>query len=192
MPGPPALVTIATRAPGGQRLGVEARGDVEHLVDRLGADDAGLPEQRIDGDVVCRQRRGVAARRARARLRAPRLDRDDRLLPADAPRQAREPARIAERFEIQQDHRVSRIGFPVLQQIVAGHVGLVADADERRQADVRVRPRAARMAMPSAPLCDDSAIVAGGGKTGENDAFSRTAGSVFSRPMQLGPIIRMP
>ena len=46
--------------------------------------------------------------------------------------------------------------------------------------------------MPSAPLCDSKPRCPVGGKIGENDALSRTAGSAFSRPMQLGPTIRMP
>ena len=70
-------------APGGQRLRVEAGGDVEHLVDRVGADDAGLVEERVDGHVVGGERRRVAARRARAGARAPGLHGDDRLGAAD-------------------------------------------------------------------------------------------------------------
>ena len=53
-------------APGGQRLRLEAGGDVEHLVDRVGADHAGLLEQRVDGDVAGGERRGVTAGGARA------------------------------------------------------------------------------------------------------------------------------
>ena len=44
-----------------KRLPVETGGDVEHLVDRVGPDHAGLLEQRIDGDVARGQGRGVAA-----------------------------------------------------------------------------------------------------------------------------------
>ena len=79
MPGPPALVTIATRRPARQRLRVEARGHVEHLVDRVGADDPGLLEQRVDRDVAGGERGGVAAGRARPRPRPSGLHRDDRL-----------------------------------------------------------------------------------------------------------------
>ena len=53
-------------------------------------------------------------------------------------------------------------------------------------------PARARMASPSAPLCDDIAMRPGGGNTGEKDAFIRIAGSVFSSPMQFGPIILIP
>ena len=49
-----------------------------------------------------------------------------------------------------------------------------------------------RIAMPRAPLCDESATCPPGGKTGENDAFSRTSALMLSSPMQLGPTIRIP
>ena len=45
----------------GQRLPVETRGDVEHLVDRVGADHAGLLKQCIDRDIARGQGSGVAA-----------------------------------------------------------------------------------------------------------------------------------
>ncbi len=48
------------------------------------------------------------------------------------------------------------------------------------------------MAKPSAPLWLENAMGPAGGKTGENDALSRIAGSVLTRPMQFGPIIRTP
>ena len=43
-----------------------------------------------------------------------------------------------------------------------------------------------RIAMPSAPLCDESATWPAGGKIGENDAFSRTSGFVFSSAHAVG------
>ena len=81
MPGSAGVGDDRDAAAGGQRLRVEARRDVEHLVDRVGADDAGLVEQRVDGDVAGGQRRGVAAGRARPGARASGLHRDDRLVP---------------------------------------------------------------------------------------------------------------
>src|SRR5205807_2516742 len=49
-----------------------------------------------------------------------------------------------------------------------------------------------RIAIPSAPLCDEKATRPAGGTIGENDAFKLNAGLAFSRPMQLGPTIRRP
>ena len=49
--GPPTFVTIATRLPLRQRLAAEHGGHVEHLVDGVGADDARVPEECVDGRV---------------------------------------------------------------------------------------------------------------------------------------------
>ncbi len=54
------------------------------------------------------------------------------------------------------------------------------------------RLAAASAARPSAPLCEDMATRPCGGKTGANVAASRTAGSAFRSPMQLGPTSRIP
>ena len=48
MPGPPAFVTIADAASARQRLVREQERHVEQLLERVRADDAGLPEQRVD------------------------------------------------------------------------------------------------------------------------------------------------
>jgi hypothetical protein len=53
-----------------ERLGVEAGGDVEHLVQRVGANHAGLMKQRVDGDIARGQRGRVAARRPRSGARS--------------------------------------------------------------------------------------------------------------------------
>ena len=108
---------------------------------RVGADDAGLLEERVDGDVEARQRRRVARRGARAGRRAARLDGDDRLAARDLGRDAGELARVPEALEVEDDHRGARVVGPVAEQIVARDVGLVADRDERRDADVRARGR---------------------------------------------------
>ena len=47
------LPTRATRRPVGQRLRRDERSDVEHLVDRVGADHAGAPEERVHGGGGC-------------------------------------------------------------------------------------------------------------------------------------------
>ena len=80
MPGPPALVTIADAASLRQRLRRRAaRATSNSSSSVLGADHAGLPEERVDRDVARRERAGVRRRRARAGRGAARLDRDDRL-----------------------------------------------------------------------------------------------------------------
>ena len=46
---------------GGKRLRFQAGRDIEHLIDRVGADDARLLEERIHGDVARGECGGVAA-----------------------------------------------------------------------------------------------------------------------------------
>ena len=90
--------------PGGHRLRGEQRRHVEELLQRAGADDPRLLEQRVDGDVEARERRRVARRGARARGGAPRLDGDDRLAARDLRGDARELARVPEALEVEHDH----------------------------------------------------------------------------------------
>ena len=67
-------------AAGGQRLAREQLGDVELLVERLDADDAGMVEEGVDGGLGgLQQRAGVRRRRSPSRDGAPALDGDDRL-----------------------------------------------------------------------------------------------------------------
>ena len=127
-------------APAGRyRLRGQQPGDIEELGQRVGADDAGLLEQRVDGDVAAGQRRRMARRGARAGGGAARLDGDDRLAARHLGRDASELARVAEALEIQRDHRRARVVGPVGEQVVARYVGLVADRDEVGQADAALR-----------------------------------------------------
>ena len=86
----------------------EERRDVEHLLERLGADDAGLLEKRVHDLVAAGQRPGMRGRRPRPRHGPASLDRDDRLGSAHAAGDLAELARVAEALEVEQDHR--RIG----------------------------------------------------------------------------------
>jgi hypothetical protein len=59
----------------------------------------------------------------------------------------------------------------------------------------RPRPSSAavsRIASPRAPDCDAKATEPSGGGRLAKDALSETAGSVWIRPMQFGPTIRIP
>ena len=119
---------------GRQRLRREQRGDVELLTDGVGADDAGVVEQRVDRHVRGGQERaGVRGGGAGARGRAAALDRDDRLALGDSAGDLPEAARVAERLEVERDHVGLGVGCPVPQEVVAREVGLVAGGDERRQ-----------------------------------------------------------
>ena len=120
-----------------QRLVGEQLRDVEHLVERVDLDDAGLLEHRVDGLL----RRGdladgVAHRHALAVAAG--ADRDDRLAAGDAAGDAGELARVADRLEVEQHDLGGVVLLPVLQEVVARHVGAVAGADERREAEAAV------------------------------------------------------
>ena len=58
----------------------------------------------------------------------------DRLGPRHLAGDAAELARVAERLQVQEDDVGVGVVLPVAQEVVAGHVGLVADGDERRDA----------------------------------------------------------
>ena len=97
----------------------------------------GLPEHRVDrllrrGDLA----HGVAHRHALRRAARP--HRDDRLAQRHPARDPGELARVADRLEVEQHDLGGVVLLPVLQQVVAGHVGPVAGADERREAQAAV------------------------------------------------------
>ena len=146
-----------------QRLGAQHQRHVEQLVEGVDADDAGLAEQGVDGDVGAGHRRGVRRRRPYAGGRSTALHRDDRLAARDPPGDAGELARVAERLEVQQDHVGAGVVLPVLEQVVAADVGLVADRDEAGHAEADRADRS-RMAMPRAPDWDCMAMRPGAGR----------------------------
>ncbi len=76
--------------------------------------------------------RRAAARTGRG---AATLHRHDRLAAGDTAGQPGELARVPERFEVQQDHVGVGVLVPVLDEVVAAHVGLVAHRHERRDAE---------------------------------------------------------
>ena len=136
MPSPPAFVSRPDAAPARQRLRREQRCDVEQFLERLGADHAGLMEQRVDGGVRAGERGGVRACGATARVRRSALQREDRLAPRDTPREPRELARVAERLEVEEHDVGGVVVLPPLQQVVGRDVRLVADRHERRKTEV--------------------------------------------------------
>ncbi len=118
-----------------QRLRREQGGCVDQLLERPRADHARLVEERLDRRLGARQRRRMRARRPRAGRGRPALHRQDRFLARDAAGDPPEPARIAERLQVERDQPGVRVVLPVLEQVVGGDVGLVADRDEGGQAD---------------------------------------------------------
>ena len=101
-----------------ERLEIQALRDVEHLVDGVGTDDPGLLEEGIDGRFIRGEPRRMTAGRTAAGRCSPRLDNHDRLLSTDAPGELGKASRIAERLQIEQEHRRLRIALAPLQEIV--------------------------------------------------------------------------
>ena len=122
-----------------ERLGREQRGGVDELLERSCAQDAGLVEERVDGGVGARERRGVRARSARACRGRTGLQSEDRLAPGDPARDSGKRARVAERLEVEQDEVGCLVVLPPLEQVVRGDVGLVADRDEGGEAECALR-----------------------------------------------------
>ena len=77
----------------------------------------------------------MGAGRLLAGPRAAALHREHGLLTRQAARDARELARVAERLDVEQDEVGARVVLPPLEQVVRRDVGLVADRDERGQAE---------------------------------------------------------
>ncbi len=105
IPGPPALVTIATRLPRG------ADCDDSSAATSNSSPSVSVritPAWRNSASTVTSEAAssapGVRRGRARAGRRAAALDRDDRLGAPDPPRDPRELARVAERLEVHEDH----------------------------------------------------------------------------------------
>ena len=136
--GPPALDRIATRGPAGSGWCASSAATSNSSSSVAVRMTPACAEQRVDDHVARGQRAGVRRGRSRARPRSAGLDGDDRLLLGDAAGDLREPARITEALEVQQDDVGSRIVGPVLDQVVARHVGLVADRHERGDPEIEL------------------------------------------------------
>ena len=101
-------------------------------------DDAGLGEERSDGDVRRGCRSGVGGAAALTRLRAPADDRQDRLALGEASGEAGELADVAERLEVQRRCGDAGIVVPRGQQVVAGDVSRVAERHEAADTEPEV------------------------------------------------------
>ena len=118
-----------------QRLSGQQSRNVDELLERICANDSSLVEERVDGCLGARKRSRVRLRCTGTRARTTAFEGEDRLSPRDTPGEAPELPGIAERLEVEQHDRRVRVVLPVLEQVVRGHVGLVADGDERGDAD---------------------------------------------------------
>ena len=191
MPRPPAFVSTATRRPRGSGWRESSDGGVER------APRACRRAARPPGGRARRPRR--PSRRARRCASRPPSARRSVVPPfiarigfrrATRPRDARELARVAERLEVEQDEVGLRVVLPPLEQVVRRDVGLVADRDERREAEPARARRFSSSARPSAPLCDEKPIRPAGRRAARRSRSGRRAAEAM--PRQFGPTSRAP
>ena len=137
IPRPPAFVTTATRRPARQRLAREQRRGVDELLERPrraarrpGGRARRPPPPDPASAAVCE----LAARCAGARS-CPPSARGSACVRATRAREAAELARVAERLQVEEDELGLLVVLPPLEQVVRRDVGLVADRDERREAE---------------------------------------------------------
>ena len=95
------------------------------------AQDAGVPEERVDRGLGAGEGGRVRACRLRPGCGRAGLQREDRLPPRDAPREPPELARVAERLEIEEHDVRVLVVLPPLEQVVRRDIGLVPDRHER-------------------------------------------------------------
>ena len=146
MPRPPAFVSTPTRRPRGSGwLESSAAASISSSSVRARR----TPAWRKSASTARSERGergGVRARGPGAGARAAGLQREDRLVPGDALRDAGERARVAERLEVEQHEVGVVVLVPPLEQVVRRDIGLVPDRDEAGEAEPAARPppRAAR------------------------------------------------
>ena len=130
----PARVREHRHPPAARRGAMRVeRSDVEQLLERGGPRDPGPAEERFCRLVGAGERGGVRARCPGARASPAALQGEHRLPAGDAPGDARELPRVAERLEVEEDDLRLVLVLPVLEQVVGRDVGLVADGHERRE-----------------------------------------------------------
>ena len=171
IPRPPAFVRIATRRPVEPRLARQQRGDVDQLLERLGADHARLVEQRVD-------RRLRAGQRGRVRAGGPlphgggaALEREDRLAARDTARQTSRSGAGSRTTRGRAGSRSSRRRPPTTRAGRSLETSALLPTETNAE---RPSPRVSATsssASPSAPLCDEKPMWPGGTERAANVAF---------------------
>ena len=192
-PGPPALVMIATRSPrgAGWRVSSAARSNISASVS-VRITPAWRKRASTWTSDAASSAPGVRRARRRRGRRTSALDRDHRLGRGHAPRHRPEPARVAERLQVEQDRAGAGVALPVLQEVVARQVGLVAHRHERGEADAALGGEVERGDPERAALRregDAPRLRAGRARTSRR---ARPPGPCSPRPRQCGPTRRMP
>ena len=176
MPSPPALVMIAARRPFGSGwLDRSAAASTSSSSVRARR----TPAWRNSASTAVSAPASAAVWELAARAPAP-------VVPAFKARigflratrrgDAPELARVAERLQIEEDEVGLLVVLPALEQVVRGDVGLVADRDERREAEVRARRPSRAARGRGRRSATRSAIRPGGSARGAKVAFRPIGG----------------
>ena len=187
MPGPPPLVSTATRRPAGAGWAeiTAATSNISSSV--AGPDHPCLVEQRLDRRP--RQRPSPRCARtppgARHRYR-PAFTATMGLCRADAPGDPGEPAGIGHRLQVGQDEAGAGVLIPVQQQVVGRQVGGVADRHEAADAERRAGEQGERGQPEPAGLGHERQPA----RRGEGEAEGRIEpgiGSAVEQSHAVGP-----
>ena len=100
--------------------------------------------------------------------------------------------RVPERLEVEEDHLGLRVVGPVLQEIVAADVGLVADRDELGDADAEVAGPAHQLDAEPARLRQERDVARDRLRRRERRVHAHRRARCSTRREQFGPMMRMP
>ena len=152
MPGPPALVSTATRRPVGSGWLARSVGQSNSSCSVFVRITPGAAKQRVDGDVDAGQRAGVRGGGPCSRRRTvPDFTTTIGFLLADPSSEASKAARVTERLHVQTMTSLAGSSSQYSSKSVGADVGAVPQRDECGDPDVH-RRACSRMAIPSAPI----------------------------------------
>ena len=172
-----------------ERLRREQSGGIEEFRKGLDAEDTGLMKERIDGRVRTRERCRVRGGRTCPRFRRAAFERQHGLPPRHPAGDATEAERIAEALEIQGHDRGVPIVFPVLQQVIGAHVGLVTERHEVRETE-SARTGLLHDGEAERPALGGESHIAGRKRAGGERGVELCADE--ATPRQFGPMRRPP
>src|ERR1019366_4385316 len=134
MPGPPTLVSTATRRPAG--TGCD---DITAATSNISSRVSARITPALVHQALAPRLSGPHSRSVRGRCPAPgtgtaEFHYHDRLVPGDAPGDPGEPARIRHRLQVGQDEAGAGVLIPVQQQVVGRQVGGIANRHEAADA----------------------------------------------------------
>ena len=100
--------------------------------------------------------------------------------------------RVAERLGVDRDHRRRLVVLPELEQVVARHVGLVAERHEPRRRQLQVAGQLQQGAARACPTASRSPRCRAGARTSTSAACRATSWRGEAMPMLPGPMMRSP